>query len=327
MPRKPSKLILAGSWLWRKIKPHTPKLFYPVVFIVAFAFFYTLFNFSSLVSQVDAVFNNQSQDEVILGEDIGDYYEWISRYYFAVSDKKLLSATNDIDEDGLANYDEFVLQTNPTVLDSDNDGVSDGLEVINQTNPWGQGSMTQDQLKSSEPLDLIMINNRISFNIANHQSNASNNPKIDYDLEKHGTLSIPKLNLQVPIVWTKDPASFSEDLKNGVVHYPGTALPGEPGVVYIAGHSSDYIWNNHPYTRVFAKLNFLEPGDDVFVDVTGADGQIRNFRYVVTEENVYNPDDQAQFIDDSTAKLNLSTCWPIGTQRDRYVVSAVLEGI
>lgn len=32
-----------------------------------------------------------------------------------------------------------------------------------------------------------------------------------------------------------------------------------------------------------------------------------------------------QFIDNSGAKLiNLSTCWPIGTQKDRIVVSAIL---
>ncbi|MDP4001225.1 MAG: sortase [bacterium] len=326
-PKRPSRILQASKWVWRKLRPHKAKALYPLVFVVAFAFFYTLFNFSSLVSQVDAVFNNQSQDQVILGEELGDYYEWISGYYFAVKDADLLEATNDIDEDGLSNHDEFIIRTNPTILDSDSDGISDGLEVINETNPWGKGVMTSNQLKLIEMLDLIMINNRISFNVANLSSSVLSQKKIDYDLEQHGTLSVPKLNMQVPIVWTQDPANFIEDLKKGVVHYPGTALPGELGTVYIAGHSSDYIWNKHPYTKIFATINFLEPGDDVFIDITDVNGKVHNYRYVVSEENIYKPDDQAQFVDNSVAKLNLSTCWPIGTQRDRYVVSAVLEGI
>jgi LPXTG-site transpeptidase (sortase) family protein len=300
-------------------------LTYPVVFVVAFAFFYSLFNFSSLVGQVTATFNNQSQDEAVLGKNVSNYYQWIEGYYFAVADRKVLKATNDIDRDGLSNYDEFVLQTNPTQDDSDKDGVSDGLEVINESNPWGRGAMTSAQVELLESLDLIMINNRISFNVSNQaRLNAFEQPKIRYDLETNGTLSIPKLKIQIPIVWSKNPGNFNDDLKKGAVHYPGTALPGEKGTMYVAAHSSDYLWNKHPYTYIFSKLNFLEPGDDVFVDITGDDGKIYNYRYVVTEENIYKPDDQAQFIDNSVAKINLSTCWPIGTQRDRYVVSATL---
>lgn len=329
-PERSSRILRASKWVWSKIRPHKAKALYPLIFVLAFAFFYTLFNFSSLVSQVGAVFNNQSQDQVILGEELGDYYEWISGYYFAVADKNLLKATNDIDEDGLSNHDEFIVRTNPTILDSDGDGVSDGLEVINEANPWGKGAMTNDQLKLTQTLDLIMINNRISFNVANLNSSASSalsQTKIDYDLEQYGTLSVPKLNLQIPIVWTKDPSQFSEDLQKGAVHYPGTAMPGELGIAYVSAHSSDYLWNKHPYTNAFAKINFLEPGDDIFLDITDINGKVHNFRYVVSEENIYKPDDQAQFVDNSVAKLNLSTCWPIGTQRDRYVVSAVLEDI
>lgn len=326
--KKPSWIVTQLKAGWKTMGPLKGYLTYPLVFMVAFAFFYTMFNFSSLVGQVSATFNNQSQDEVVLGKSIDGYYDWIEGYYFAVADRSVLKASNDIDQDGLSNFDEFVLQTNPTLLDSDNDGVSDGLEVISESNPWGTGRMTTDQMKLLESLDLIMINNRISFNVSNQTLlNAFSQPKIKYDLETQGTLSIPRLNLQIPIVWSKDPANFAEDLKRGAVHYPGTALPGEIGIVYVAAHSSDYLWNKHPYTHVFSKLNFLEPGDDIFVDVTGLDGKLYNYRYVVTEENIYKPDDQAQFIDNYEARLNLSTCWPIGTQRDRYVVSAVLDGI
>ena len=229
-----------------------------------------------------------------------------------------------IDKDGLSNYDEFVMRTNPTVADSDLDGKSDGAEVIDNTNPWGNGSMTKQQKSLLEKIDLIKINNRLNYNVVSINDSEVLPPKIDYDLSKPGRLSIPKLNMQVPLIWTKDPKDFDSDLTKGVVHYPGTALPGEKGTAYISGHSSDYLWKKHPYKQVFARINALEVGDDIFIDIYGLDGKTYNYRYRVSAENVYKPDDQTQFIGNGQAKLNLSTCWPIGTQKDRYVVSATL---
>ena len=104
-------------------------------------------------------------------------------------------------------------------------------------------------------------------------------------------------------------------------------MPGEQGTVYISGPSSDYPWKKHPYKQVFARLNALEPGDDVFVDIYGIDGKLYNYRYQVVSENIYRPDDQTQFVDNSAAKLNLSTCWPIGTAKDRLVVTAILQSL
>jgi len=303
-------------------------LVYPVIFVVSFAFFYVLLNFSSLVSQVNAWFI-KPEDEVVLQGDLVPFNEWMNGYYFAVGNRDLLDPSNDIDKDGLSNHDEFITRTNPTIADSDLDGTSDGLEIINGTNPWGKGAMTEAQKKLLEQLDVIKINNRINFNVVSIVDNESSNvqPKIDYDLNRPGQLSIPKLNMQVPLIWTKDPKDFDVDLTHGVVHYPGTALPGELGTVYVSGHSSDYLWKKHPYKQIFARINALEPGDDIFIDIYGIDGKTYNYRYRVTAENVYKPDDQAQFIDNSVAKLNLSTCWPIGTQKDRYVVSANLVSL
>ena len=304
-------------------------IFYPLIFVLAFAFFYSVLNFSSLVSQVQAWFV-KPEEEQVLGENLQEYYKWIGGYYFFVGSLELLEPAGDIDKDGLSNMDEFAMRTNPTVFDSDSDGFSDGIELINSTNPWGEGSMSNKQKKLAEGIDLIRVNNRISYNVAASKPEdlrVLGEQKINFDVNTPGKLSVPKLGLQVPIIWTQDPVNFDQDLTKGVVHYPGTVMPGEKGTVYISGHSSDYIWKNHPYRYVFSKLNSLQPGDDIFVDLYGVDGKLYNFRYKVVSENVYRPDDQTQFIDNSGSKLNLSTCWPIGTQKDRYVVSAVLEGV
>src|SRR3989344_3287622 len=98
---------------------------YPAVFLVAFFFFYTLFNFSALFAQFQSWFI-KPQEEVILGNDQLAYYNWIQGYYFTVNDTKLLDPHNDIDRDGLSNMDEFAMHTNTTLPDSDSDGFSDG---------------------------------------------------------------------------------------------------------------------------------------------------------------------------------------------------------
>lgn len=301
-------------------------LIYPLIFILAFGFFYVALNFSAVLSQVEGYFT-QAQVEEVLGSELTSYYQWINPYFYAVNDAKLLDPNNDIDKDGLSNYDEFTVHTNPTIADSDDDGYSDGTEIINNYNPWGIGKITKEQKSFVEKLDTNLINNRISYYAKPQEGSVSGEQKINFDLNKPGTLSIPRLNLQVPLIFSKDPSNFEADLTKGVIHYPGTALPGEKGTIYVSGHSSDYVWKKDPYQTVFAKINYLKPGDDVFVDVYGVDGKVYNFRYQVTGSNIYKPDDQTQFIDNSTNKLNLSTCWPIGTATNRIVVSAVQVGL
>lgn len=299
-------------------------LIYPVIFFVAFAFFYMVLNFSSLWAQVQGFFAPpQAQQQ--LGSDSADYYKWISNYFYAVTDPTLLDPNNDIDKDGLTNYDEFVMRTNPIVADSDNDGYPDGMEAINSYNPWGTGHMTNTQKDLASKMNLNLINNRITYDAQPVSSGVVSGAHTNnFDLDRAGTLSIPKLKISVPLIFSKDPSSFDADLTKGVIHYPGTALPGENGVIYVSGHSSDYLWKHDPMQSIFAKLNFLTAGDDVFIDIYDKDGKVENFRYKVTGNNVFKPNDQAQFTDNSgISKLNLSTCWPIGTATNRIVVTAV----
>lgn len=301
-------------------------LLYPLVFVIAFGFFYVLLNISSLWSQFQGFFT-KPQEEVVLGESLNEYYSWIGGYYFSVGDRNLLEPNHDIDKDGLSNMDEFTMRTNPVLADSDGDGYSDGLEVLNAFNPWGQGSMTENQTKLAAGLDTAVVNNRISYNSApttqQNLGTVSGAQIISYDQQIPGKLSIPRLNMQVPIIWSQDPENFDADLGKGVIHYPGTSMPGNLGTVYISGHSSDYIWKRSAFGQVFSRINHLQPGDDIFVELYGLDGTTYNYRYEVTGQKTYAPDDQTQFIDDSGYKLNLSTCWPIGTTKERLVVSAV----
>ena len=79
-------------------------------------------------------------------------------------------------------------------------------------------------------------------------------------------LIISKINVKAPIIWNSelDEKTMFNNLRNGVVHYKGTALPSDKkGNIFIAGHSSYYFWDSGRYKTVFALLGRLEKGDQI----------------------------------------------------------------
>ena len=68
-------------------------------------------------------------------------------------------------------------------------------------------------------------------------------------------LIIPKIGKSIPIQemstdqlegenWNELEKQIQEGLRNGVVHYPGTAKPDQFGNFFITGHSSYYPWDS-----------------------------------------------------------------------------------
>ncbi len=139
-----------------------------------------------------------------------------------------------------------------------------------------------------------------------------------------GKLDIPANNISVPITWTKDVKDFDEDLKKGLVHYPGTVMPGEVGTSYISGHSSGYLWDKSPYKQVFAVLGQVKDGTSFTITVTDNGGKKVIYHYVVQSRGEFAADDQAQFVNTADSIVALSTCWPVGTTARRLVLFAKL---
>lgn len=123
-------------------------------------------------------------------------------------------------------------------------------------------------------------------------------------------IRIPSIGVDQAVV---DGVSRSH-LRNGPGHYPGTALPGQPGNMVISGHRTTY-------TRPFYALDLLEAGDSVFVDTASG-----TFEYVVTEAWVVDPNDVSPLDATEEAALTLTTCTPKGSARQRLIVRAELAG-
>lgn len=133
------------------------------------------------------------------------------------------------------------------------------------------------------------------------------------------TLNIPKLNMRVPVIYDSAPdeESFQKSLERGVVHYTGTARPGQPGNVVMFGHSSNDWWEPGDYKFVFVLLSRMKVDDIIGVDYNG-----KRHYYVVTNIKVVDPTAIEVLYPTQVPTLTLITCTPPGTSLKRLIVQA-----
>jgi len=142
-------------------------------------------------------------------------------------------------------------------------------------------------------------------------------------------LVIPKLGKSVPLVnmstdniegenWSELEKQIQDGLRQGVVHYPGTAVPGQTGNVFITGHSSYYPWDPGQFKDVFAVLGDLEIGDEYYVYYDQ-----KKFTYKVREKFEVNPNNVNVLQQPQNEKIStLMTCTPVGTTLRRLIIKA-----
>lgn len=166
---------------------------------------------------------------------------------------------------------------------------------------------------------------RISYAFASRSVNSSPSLVITSSAQKaenpEPTLIIPKINVDAPTII--DGSIRSEEqiqlaLRNGVLHFPGTALPGEKGNSVIIGHSSGRLWAPGDYKFVFSLLEKLETGDKIFLDYDGI-----RYAYEITERTIVDPTQVSVLNQTEDYRLTLITCHPVGTNTQRLVLSAL----
>ena len=153
----------------------------------------------------------------------------------------------------------------------------------------------------------------------NSFSDFPSSPKANYNVSPN-SVYISKIGVRAPIVspsGTKQ-SELNAALNQGVVLYPGSALPGQSGEVVLTGHSSVFPWNKTSYGQIFALLDKVEKGDVVSIVYNNY-----QYDYQVTSKAVLLPN-QVKTSPTMEQKLLISTCWPIGTALKRLVVYAEL---
>lgn len=137
---------------------------------------------------------------------------------------------------------------------------------------------------------------------------------------KEPLITIPKLNIQVPVVYTEpsiDEKAVQKALEEGVLHYATTSNPGEAGNGVLFGHSSNNILNSGKYKFAFVLLRKLEVGDTFTLQKDS-----KRYVYKVYEKKVVSPSDLSVLSPQpgKTATMTLITCDPPGTSVNRMVV-------
>jgi sortase (surface protein transpeptidase) len=150
-------------------------------------------------------------------------------------------------------------------------------------------------------------------------------------------LYIPRLGADYQRVVLEGTAE--EQLRQGPGHYPGTALPGQPGNVALAGHR---VGKGSP----FLDLDQLRPGDPIVVETVDswfvyrvlgdvATGDLDGDPSGIPGQEIVRPTD-VQVVsptpggpEDAEATgsyLTLTTCHPRFSARQRLVIHARLDG-
>lgn len=130
---------------------------------------------------------------------------------------------------------------------------------------------------------------------------------------------IPKIKVNAPIILEPSiqEQAIQKSLQHGVIHYAGTALPGERSNMALFGHSSNDWWEPGDYKFVFALLDKLTPGDQVQVNYDQ-----KKYVYQVTGSRIVEPTEISVLQPTSEPQLTLITCTPPGTSWKRLVVVA-----
>lgn len=148
-------------------------------------------------------------------------------------------------------------------------------------------------------------------------------PNIDIPISNEPRLIIPKINVDVPVVYdTKnDQVSQLSAMEKGVAWFgvPGAnSKPGQIGNTVLSGHSSNDLFDPGEYKFIFARLDQLVPGDTFVVNYLGT-----RYTYTITKKEVVKPTDVQKLVYPTDKPvMTLITCVPLGTAQNRLLVTA-----
>jgi len=123
-----------------------------------------------------------------------------------------------------------------------------------------------------------------------------------------GRLAIPRLNMRAMV----REGTGDRTLRLAAGHIPGTALPGQPGNIGIAGHRD----------TLFRSLKDVAANDEITLETPH-----NTYVYRVESTRIVKPEQVEVLNSGPTRELTLVTCYPfgyVGSAPDRFIVKAQL---
>jgi sortase A len=147
---------------------------------------------------------------------------------------------------------------------------------------------------------------KLQKQIQTQETHPAQSPKLLKEGDILGQIRIPRIGVSVVVL----EGTTSQTLQHGVGHIGGTALPGEPGNIGIAGHRDTY----------FRGLKDLRAHDEIQMQTVAGLAT-----YEVDWIQITVPSDVAIVSHTTESALTLVTCYPfhfIGAAPERFVVHA-----
>ena len=174
--------------------------------------------------------------------------------------------------------------------------------------------------------------NRVLFGMAAAYTTPGNvdpqniivNPSSDAAVGPESRLIIPKLNVDVPIIYGVNAADHNAQMKameKGAAHFSiagANAVPGQVGNAVFSAHSSNDAFAPGDYKFVFAQNEKLVKDDIMYMHYQG-----KRYTYAVTKKEVVMPNEVSRVqIQTDKPMLTLISCVPLGTAEKRLLVFA-----
>jgi sortase A len=127
--------------------------------------------------------------------------------------------------------------------------------------------------------------------------------------EQATRIQIPSIKVDAPVVM----GDGWDQLKKGVGQHVGTADPGKTGNIVLSAH-------NDVFGEIFRDLDKIKNGDQIIM-FTNA----RQYIYTVTGTQIVEPTQTDVMADTTQASVTLISCYPYMVDKQRIVVTAVLQ--
>lgn len=149
-------------------------------------------------------------------------------------------------------------------------------------------------------------------------------PTLSVEVGPEPTITIPKINineLHVEYDTKPDQETQLKAMEKGLAWFgiPGAnSKPGQVGNTVLSGHSSNGFLEQGTEKFVFARLDFLQESDTIYVNYEG-----KRYTYAVTKKEVVKPNNVGALVyKTDKPMLTLITCTPLGTADKRLLVTA-----
>jgi len=193
----------------------------------------------------------------------------------------------DTDSDGLTNYEEFLLGSNPINPDNNQNQILDGLDILLGLNP-GNFQTNPKTVITKQNLFIRLKNLQLQ---KNKQTDSSKNANLNISLlninsSKPGWLLIPKLNnKKTQINWKISgfETNLETDLQNQWAHLSQSETPSDVATkIYLFGLSQDSQLRQNQFKNIAQ----LTPESEIYLYGYDSNDSLWEWKYLVVSNNI-----------------------------------------